>query len=234
MKLSNEQIKILYEFTRQHYVEYYDLQTELVDHLANSIEQQWEINQNLSFENALQIEFKKFGIFGFSKIVEQRQKVLNKKYNTIVWKLFKEFFNPQKSVLLATSFFLFYKLLSITDYQRFIVYGIVSVLMVVIFIKTYLAHQKLKAKFLETKKKWLFEEVILRYGSFPVFLQIPLQLIIHIGGESEAQSLTFYTILFFSIITFSLFILGYILLYSIPSKANHYLKETYPEYELSH
>ena len=42
MKLSAEQIERLYQFTRQHYVEYYDLQTELVDHLANAIEEQWQ------------------------------------------------------------------------------------------------------------------------------------------------------------------------------------------------
>lgn len=40
MKLSTEQIDYLYQFTRNHYVEYYDLQTELVDHLANAIEAQ--------------------------------------------------------------------------------------------------------------------------------------------------------------------------------------------------
>ena len=41
MKINIEQTNRLYECTRQHYVEYYDLQTELVDHLANAIEQKW-------------------------------------------------------------------------------------------------------------------------------------------------------------------------------------------------
>ena len=59
MKLSSDQIQQLYTFTQQHYVEYYDLQTELVDHLANSIEEQWTENPKRSFEEALQIEFKK-------------------------------------------------------------------------------------------------------------------------------------------------------------------------------
>lgn len=38
MKLSAQQIDQLYAFTRQHFVEWYDLQSELVDHLANAIE----------------------------------------------------------------------------------------------------------------------------------------------------------------------------------------------------
>ena len=45
MKLTKEQIQQLYKFTRQHYVEYYDVQTELVDHLANDIEQIWIAQQ---------------------------------------------------------------------------------------------------------------------------------------------------------------------------------------------
>ncbi len=69
MKLSKEQIQKLYTFTHQHYVEYYDLQTELVDHLANAIEEQWQENPKLSFDEALQIEFKKFGVFGFMDVV---------------------------------------------------------------------------------------------------------------------------------------------------------------------
>ncbi len=36
-KLSENQIQQLYKFTEQHYVEWYDVQTELVDHLANGI-----------------------------------------------------------------------------------------------------------------------------------------------------------------------------------------------------
>jgi SPX domain protein involved in polyphosphate accumulation len=92
MKLNQEQIERLYEFTRQHYVEYYDLQTELVDHLANSIEEQWKENPKLSFETALNIEFKKFGIFGFMDVVEKRQKALSKKYYKLIWKHFIEIF----------------------------------------------------------------------------------------------------------------------------------------------
>ena len=53
MKLTQEQIARLYRFTREHYVEWYDLQTELVDHLANAIEEQAQQNPTLSFEALL-------------------------------------------------------------------------------------------------------------------------------------------------------------------------------------
>ena len=76
MKLTTTQIDRFYQFTRQHYVEWYDLQTELVDHLANSIELQWQDNPKIDFEVALNIEFKKFGVFGFMDVVEKRQAAL--------------------------------------------------------------------------------------------------------------------------------------------------------------
>ncbi|WP_296638647.1 hypothetical protein [Polaribacter sp.] len=50
MELTESQIENLYNFTRQHYVEYYDVQTDLVDHLGNDIEQICVENPNLTFE----------------------------------------------------------------------------------------------------------------------------------------------------------------------------------------
>jgi len=79
MKITKPQIEDLYAFTRNHYVEYHDLQTELVDHLANDIEQMWIELPQLSFEEAKTKAFKKFGVFGFMEPIEQKQKAMNKK-----------------------------------------------------------------------------------------------------------------------------------------------------------
>ena len=70
-KVTAEEIKRLYEFTRKHYVEYYDVQTELVDHLASGMESSWEEEPELGFEENLQREFKNFGVFGFMEVVEK-------------------------------------------------------------------------------------------------------------------------------------------------------------------
>jgi len=50
-KVSPEEIEKLYKFTRQHYVAYYDLQTELVDYLAMGYHQfiSWKRGFFLSF-----------------------------------------------------------------------------------------------------------------------------------------------------------------------------------------
>ncbi len=84
MQLTNQNIEQLYKFTRQHYVEHYDVQTELVDHLANDIEQIWVEKPTLTFEQARDISFKKFGIFGFMNVLEEKQKQMSKKYFKII------------------------------------------------------------------------------------------------------------------------------------------------------
>lgn len=76
MELSIEQIKLLRTFIRKKGVKYFDLQDELIDHMSSGIEDQLEENPNIKFEDALLIEYKKFGIFGFDEVLSARKKVL--------------------------------------------------------------------------------------------------------------------------------------------------------------
>jgi len=98
MKLTNIQIQELYKFTRKHFVEHYDVQTELVDHLANDIESIWQETPNLSFEEARDKSFKKFGIFGFMDVVEKKQSQMTKKYFKIILRFVKEWFLTENSI----------------------------------------------------------------------------------------------------------------------------------------
>lgn len=98
-KITEVEINQIFDFTKRHYVEFYDVQVELVDHLANAIEEQWKENPNISFEDALQNEFKKFGVFGFTGLVEQKQTELHKYYNKMLWKEVLKFFSIPKVVI---------------------------------------------------------------------------------------------------------------------------------------
>jgi hypothetical protein len=51
--LNKEQVDHLFAFCNKHYVQHYDLQIELVDHLANAVEEKMAIDSQLSFEEAL-------------------------------------------------------------------------------------------------------------------------------------------------------------------------------------
>ncbi len=76
--LSKEQIDYLFDFCLKKRVYFYEIQVELVDHLANAIELKMADNPRLSFEEAVWKEYHQFGIHGFSEIVNQRTKQMDR------------------------------------------------------------------------------------------------------------------------------------------------------------
>jgi hypothetical protein len=232
MKLTTQQIDHLFTFTRQHYVEWYDLQSELVDHLANAIETQWQENPKLSFDQALNIEFKKFGVFGFMDVVEKRQAVLGKKYNGLVWQHFKDFFGIPKIVLTIAMTLVLFSILKVGIYSEWIFIGLYITLSGLAFYKLIKDSFLKKKKKQTAEKKWLFEEIIHQYGGFAVIIFFPFNIFVRIlnhaddflGNDYYILGLSFFLVLF-SLVLFIVFIV-------IPSKAEDYLLATYPEYKL--
>ena len=234
MKLTPEQIDRLYQFTRQHYVEYYDLQTELVDHLANAIEQQWIENPKISFEEALQNEFKKFGVFGFMNVVEERQKVLGKKYHKLIRIHFKEFFKIPKIIATVFAVYLVYLILKNVRFSdevyNYAKAGILIFAVIVLIINLRKRNKKIK----EGEKRWLFKEMIDSYGTSTFVFIFPFHLVPRLFYDVSSRvfddSISLFIISVFMVL-YSLFI--YIVMRVIPEKAEEYLKQTYPEYEIS-
>ncbi len=107
-KLSPRQVEDLFTFCREHYVYHYDLQLELVDHLASGIEQLWEEDPRLTYTEALWKVFGKFGIYGFAKVRKAKEKTLRKKYMRQQWQYIGEFYKLPKIILtIALSLALF-------------------------------------------------------------------------------------------------------------------------------
>jgi hypothetical protein len=106
MALNNEQIETLFHFTKKKFVHFYDLQVELVDHLASSIEEEMKIDPALSFEHALQKVYNRFGIFGFAKVVQEKQSALVKHNRRIWWNAVGSFFTIPKIIISITVFLL--------------------------------------------------------------------------------------------------------------------------------
>lgn len=231
MKLTPTQIDRLYTFTRQHYVEYYDLQTELVDHLANAIEAEWKQNPTLSFEEVLNKEFKKFGVFGFMDVVEQRQNALSKKYKLLVWKHFKEFFTIPKIIITASLILGLFLVLRKTFWGDF--FPIAMLLLIIVVLPFYFfTNRKIKKRQQTTGKLWLFEKIIFNYGSGFSLVFLPVQFFnifnpilfkINFNENLILLAISFFTV--------SIYLMIYIVIFEIPKKAEEYLKQTYPEYE---
>lgn len=77
--LNKAELQSLFTFVKSKRLRHFDLQVELVDHLATSIEQQWQAHPQRPLEEALQIEYKKFGIFGFGKLTERKTSELTRR-----------------------------------------------------------------------------------------------------------------------------------------------------------
>jgi len=234
-KLTKPQIDKLYTFTKKHYVDYYDLQTELVDHLSNGIEARWQENGKLPFEDALQMEFKKFGVFGFSDLVTERQKAMNNKYSKLVFKILKKYFTFPKILLTLFLCILIYGLMSLISYKSEVILGVAFGLMIVFLTrisnrKLVLSKQKSKGK-----KLWLFEEVINNYGSFLGFsFLIPQVLSFAIGGGNRLEGVleTDIGLSICAILMAVSLLLAYVLFRVIPAKAKYYITKEHPEYNL--
>lgn len=230
MKLTTLQIDQLYTFTRQHYVEWYDVQSELVDHLANAIESQWKENPELTFDAVLNKEFGKLGVFGFMGVVEEKQKFLGKKYRKLIWKYYKEFFRLPKIILTTALIYGFYTFLNFFESPSAIFMGTYFLIVIVSFGLFLKARKELKKKEKQTGKMWLFEHNYSGTNSIPI---INLSLIISNSITSYVLKNTIwnieYSIIASAILVFFTFYI-YIQLKIIPKKVSEELEKTYPEY----
>ena len=81
-------------------------------------------------------------------------------------------------------------------------------------------------------KKWMMAEMIHRYGAgttfFPFYFQIPAQLTV----QAPEIIHNVYFLAIYCIFMVLFVILNHIMIYVIPQKADDYLRETYPEFEL--
>lgn len=225
-KVSNLEVEALHAFTRRHFVEYYDLQTELTDHLANAIELQWATRTDLSFDEALTIEFKKFGIFGFMDVVEKRQLALTKRYHKLCWKYVREFFKLPKIIISALAVILIYKVARSYD---FVFATVLGALMLVSFGRLIYMNYNYRRKIKKTGQRWMFEEVIFRAGGVGMAFLFPFQFNSRIIS-GHVQSLWFIAILAAWTVVFAL--CQYVILFYIPARAKEHLVVLYPEYKL--
>lgn len=227
MTLTEQHIENLYAFTRKHFVEYYDLQTELVDHLANDIESIIEEHPQLSFEQARDKAFKKFGVFGFMEVVEERAKAMNKKYMKLLWHYAKDWFRlPQ--IILTIAIFVSWYALFLTKFGGYVLIFSYSLLCFWLIFKTIKINFKIKQKRKTTKKRWLLEDIIFKNGSLLCIIYIPqLFNVFKYLDDYEVQQPLVYAGIFTALIIYI-----YISTVVLPNNATTHLKETYPEYSL--
>lgn len=104
MTLTEQQIEELFRFCEKKAVRFYDLQAELVDHLAERVEEEISANDAMSFEDALKKVYAGFGLFGFNHIVQDKQAALQKQHNRTWRRAIKQYFTLPKLLFTAALF----------------------------------------------------------------------------------------------------------------------------------
>ena len=231
MKLTTPQIEDLFKFTRKHFVYHYDVQSELVDHLANDIEEIWKERPQLSFEDARDTSFKKFGIFGFMDVIEAKQKQMNKRYRSILWRFFREWFTLPKVMTTLAVFLSLFMVLKI-QYSEYFLLGALFLIVTVDLIKQTKARKIQKKKTQKQEKVFLLEAMIGNTRQGVTFFGV-LELFNCLNMVKVPFSiLSDHWLLLISFSSTALLILFYITAFLIPQKAEELLAETYPEYKL--
>ena len=231
--LTQQQIQQLFEFCRNRYVYHYDLQVELVDHLASAIEEQWISNPEVPFEEALKNTFKKFGITGFSKVKIKKQKELTRKYNRLMWKQLLEYYRWPKMVITTALTLVLFTLFKFIGNALWITFGFFLLLLIFGLLYYYSTSKKHKIITIDGKKFLILEQ--LKQIQYLVIYIVPLP--IHIFNLSRYSQIPFLSLgdwgsLFqsFAMVSFS-FIL-YAQFFHIPGKIREHFMEQFGEFAI--
>ncbi|MCK3682752.1 hypothetical protein [Maribellus sp. YY47] len=176
--VTTEETQRLFDFCRAQNVEHYDLQIELVDHLASSIEEQWEKWPELSFEYTLTQAFKNFGKKGFTEICKVKKKELNKKYTHLHMQFFYRFFRWPQILLTFILTYLLFEIIVLTGSFRttYFIYFAIA-LSALAFFYLYWFPRKIKFELKDNAKFLMLELLKQRYQHFVLFAFLPLNIL---------------------------------------------------------
>jgi hypothetical protein len=90
--IQQAQVDEIMAFCKAKGVTYYDIQVELVDHIADSIEELQKSNPALPFSDALDIAGKQFDNEEFAAIVKSKKRLIEKRMSRLIEKEFLSFF----------------------------------------------------------------------------------------------------------------------------------------------
>lgn len=128
--ITPEETEELFNLCEKYGVFFYDVQIELVDHMASLIEEQWEKDPEISFQQGLKNAVLSFGKSNFTKVTREKEKEVNRKYNLLLWKYFIEFYKWPKlliTIVFTLGLLLFFEFFNQTKTIMLIYWGLVMV-----------------------------------------------------------------------------------------------------------
>jgi|GEM_PF-1120328 len=144
--LTDEQVQELYAYCNRKGIFYYDVQVEIVDHMANAIEAKMKTDPSMEFKKALEEVHISFGSFGLKEIVRSKSIYMRKAYKQMRRKLLWSYFTFPKValtimlILLVTTFQQF----SVSESMLFYGLSAMGLVFLYMFISQELLNKKIK------------------------------------------------------------------------------------------
>lgn len=226
--LTKKQIQQLYDFTRRFKVQYRDVQIELVDHLASAIKEIMNDDNSISFDEALKQAHRPFGNYGFSRIVKQKEKAMEKYWVRKIRNYFLEFFHWPKiigtiSVMILLFILLKYKVLPLFIPQVvFVVFAFAAIIF--IMYQNYVKDNHIR-DFLYLRSFYSFAT-----ASVFAFFYLPIYLFNSDIAIVDKLILSNWYILLLSIILPSVAIVFYLIIVRIPGELKKTFYQEHKEY----
>ena len=231
-KLTQGQIEELFSFCRKHNVPHYDLQIELVDHIANSIELNWIQNPLLSFNEALKQAYQSFGVGGFSAIYDTKEKNLRKKYRILQWRYIGEFYRLPKIILTLIFSLTLFTIIRISNNHWLVNTGIVMTFAIGLVIYEYFYHKKYELKTISGKTFLLTEIMKSTQGMIAPFAIIPINAytFFSMNPATKIEMNNLYIELAISVYTTFLFVVFIAVSVYIPRKMKEDFSREFPQF----
>lgn len=229
-QLTPQQIEYLHSFCDKHYVPYYDLQVELVDHLATAIECRWEEEPDIGFEQALNETYREFGVTGFSRVRIAREKELLKKYRRMLWQYVGQFFKLPKIILTIAMSALLFLIFRSTEKDSIIV--VFFIVIVALFEITYFVY--IYPKFFSinafSKNKFLLGNVFRNIQG--MFATVPL-LLLNFASFLNMSDYPSFLVCFELLVSVFLIALSFFIIslsFYVPGKIREHFEKQFPQF----
>jgi hypothetical protein len=151
-ELTTEQINRLYRYVNDKGVEYFDIQIELVDHIASIIEERWNNYSEQSVDETLNGVLVAFEKYGFKRLVREKERQVARQYRRYFWQNFKSFFSWPKVLFTAVLTWVLFEFIQktnvnalqqISDSLMFPILGIALIYGIFLFVRRLLMLRKL-------------------------------------------------------------------------------------------
>src|SRR5690606_13932245 len=148
----------------------------------------------------LQTEFKKFGVFGFSGLVEHKQAELHQHYVKMMWKEMVQFVSIPKIILtIALYLVTFATLKAFFPYSEIVLFALVALVFIYVIASGFRLVSRITKRQKKTQKQWLIQTIAGRtFYFFPALSFSPayIQRLLPLNDEISVAYLHFLTAYF--------------------------------------